>query len=284
MKISASIVTYKTPARDLERVLESALSSPIEKLYIIDHSPGREVESFFIDSTDEASSALSRLLTDERVVYERHPNRGYGAGHNIAIRESMHSGYDYHAVLNPDIYWDDPVISVLSDYMDGHPEVGMMAPKVLYPDGRFQKNCKLLPTPLDSFGRRFLPKRFYAGRNERYELGFADFNEIMNVPYLTGCFMLIRNRAFEGAGLFDERFFMYPEDIDLTRRLHEKYHTLYYPDVKIYHRLEQASGKSLKMLFIHIYNMMKYYFKWGWWFDPERRRFNRRVIETYGKK
>ncbi|MDE6538494.1 MAG: glycosyltransferase family 2 protein [Muribaculaceae bacterium] len=284
MKISASIVTYKTPARDLERVLESALSSPIEKLYIIDHSPGREVESFFMDSTEEASSALSRLLTDGRVVYERHPNRGYGAGHNIAIRESMHSGYDYHAVLNPDIYWDDQVISVLSDYMECHPEVGMMAPKVLYPDGRLQKNCKLLPTPLDSFGRRFLPKRLYAGRNERYELGFADFNEIMNVPYLTGCFMLIRNRALKGAGLFDERFFMYPEDIDLTRRLHKKYHTLYYPDVKIYHRLEQASGKSLKMFFIHIYNMMKYYFKWGWWIDPERRRFNRRVIETYGKK
>lgn len=283
MKISASIVTYKTPARDLERVLESALSSPIEKLYIIDHSPGREVESFFIDSKDEASSALSRLLTDERVVYERHPNRGYGAGHNIAIRKSQKDNFIYHAVLNPDIYWDDPVISVLSDYMEGHPEVGMMAPKVLYPDGRLQKNCKLLPTPLDSFGRRFLPKRLYAGRNERYELGFADFNEIMNVPYLTGCFMLIRNSAFEGAG-FDERFFMYPEDIDLTRRLHKKYPTLYYPDVKIYHRLEQASGKSLKMLFIHIYNMMKYYFKWGWWIDAERRRFNRRVIETYGKK
>ncbi|MBD5236546.1 MAG: glycosyltransferase family 2 protein [Bacteroidales bacterium] len=284
MKISASIVTYKTPARDLERVLESALSSPIEKLYIIDHSPGREVESFFIDSKDEASSALSRLLTDERVVYERHPNRGYGAGHNIAIRKSQKDNFIYHAVLNPDIYWDDPVISVLSDYMEGHPEVGMMAPKVLYPDGRLQKNCKLLPTPLDSFGRRFLPKRLYAGRNERYELGFADFNEIMNVPYLTGCFMLIRNRAFKEAGLFDERFFMYPEDIDLTRRLHKKYPTLYYPDVKIYHRLEQASGKSLKMLFIHICNMMKYYFKWGWWIDAERRRFNRRVIETYGKK
>lgn len=282
--ITASIVVYCNKAADLVRVLRSALASPIDIVYLIDHSPADEVKRFMDSPTNQEEEHLSLLMRDGRVVYEPHPNRGFGAGHNIAIRKSMAAGAAYHAILNPDIYWSDPVIESLVGYMDSHPEVGMMTPKVLFPDGRLQYNCKLLPTPMDLIGRRFLPKRWMKKRNERFELHSSGYDHIMNVPYIHGCFMLFRNETLRRTGLFDERFFMYPEDIDITRRLHAVSETLFYPYVSIYHVHGAASHKFGKMLRIHIINMIRYFNKWGWWIDPERKAVNRLIKKDIEKK
>ena len=95
--------------------------------------------------------------------------------------------------------------------------------------------------------------------------------------------MFFRTEAFKTVGLFDERFFMYPEDIDITRRMHKYYKTLYWPEVSIVHAHRAASYKSKKMLAIHIVNMIKYFNKWGWIFDKERRIINKQTIEKYSK-
>ena len=79
--------------------------------------------------------------------------------------------------------------------------------------------------------------------------------------------MFIRSEALKAEGLFDERFFMYPEDIDLTRRIHRHWKTLYYPACEIVHDHRAESYKSLRMTKIHIINMMRYFNKWGWWVD-----------------
>ncbi|MDE6028130.1 MAG: glycosyltransferase family 2 protein [Muribaculaceae bacterium] len=275
--ITASIVTYCNKATDLERVLRSALDSPIDIIYLIDHSPGDEVKRFVTSPADASEEATGALMNNPKVRYEQHPNRGFGAGHNVAIRKSMEQGARYHAILNPDIYWTDPVIETLAEYMDKHPGVGMMTPKVLFPDGRLQYNCKKLPTPLDLIGRRFLPKKWMKKRNDRFELHSTGYDHIMNVPYIHGCFMLFRNDTLRKTGLFDERFFMYPEDIDITRRLHEISETLFYPHVSLYHAHGAASRKFGKMLWIHMTNMIRYFNKWGWWRDEGRKRFNSRL-------
>ena len=202
--ITASIVVYCNKAADLVRVLRSTLASPIDIVYLIDHSPADEVKRFMDSPANQAEEHLSLLMRDGRVVYEPHPNRGFGAGHNIAIRKSMAAGAAYHAILNPDIYWSDPVIESLVKHMDSHPEVGMMTPKVLFPDGRLQYNCKLLPTPMDLIGRRFLPKKWMKKRNERFELHSSGYDHIMNVPYIHGCFMLFRNETLRQVGLDPE--------------------------------------------------------------------------------
>ena len=80
-------------------------------------------------------------------------------------------------------------------------------------------------------------------------------------------------------GLFDERFFMYPEDIDLTRRIHRHYLTACWSGATIIHRHRAASYHSRRMLRIHIVNMIRYFNKWGWIYDPERRDFNRTITE-----
>ena len=107
----------------------------------------------------------------------------------------------------------------------------------------------------------------------------SGYDKIMDVPYLSGSFMFLRTEALRDVGLFDERFFMYPEDIDLTRRLHAKYRTVFYPDVQVIHNHAQASYKNSKMLLIHIVNTIKYCNKWGWIFDKERREMNRKILQ-----
>lgn len=261
---TASIVTYNTSQGDLERVLESALLDSVARLYVIDHSPQEGIEAM--------------LPSDPRIVYQRRPNLGYGAGHNHAIRQAMEAGAKYHAVLNPDIYWDGPVIHELAEYMDANPDVGQMLPKVLYPDGRLQYVCKLIPTPFDLIANRFLPRALVKGRVARFRLEKTGYKEIINVPYMHGCFMMLRIDALREVGLFDEQFFMYPEDIDLTRRMHEKWRTLFYPPLTIYHAHAAASRTSPRMLWIHITNMVKYFNKWGWLSDPKRRQYNRRLL------
>jgi GT2 family glycosyltransferase len=105
----------------------------------------------------------------------------------------------------------------------------------------------------------------------------------MEVPYLSGCFMFLRVAALKKVGLFDERFFMYPEDIDLTRRMYKEFKTVFYPEVEITHQHARESYKSLKLFYIHIVNMIRYFNKWGWFFDKERRIVNQRVISQYQK-
>ena len=168
-------------------------------------------------------------------------------------------------------------------FISSHPEVGSLMPKVVYPNGELQYLCKLLPTPFDVFGRRFLPHQWMEHRNHIYEMRASGYNKLMNVPYLSGCFMLLRTQAVQQARLFDERFFMYPEDMDLTRRIHRDYLTVFFPHATIIHNHEKASYKSLKMLWIHIVNMCRYFNKWGWFCDKERTLFNQTVMNEYLK-
>jgi GT2 family glycosyltransferase len=206
-------------------------------------------------------------------------NLGYGAGHNIAIRKTIEQGIPYHLVVNPDISFDPAIIDSIVQFMNNNSEIGQIMPKVFYPNGEIQYLCKLLPTPFDLIFRRFLPESWTKKHTERFELRKSGYDKLLNVPYLSGCFMFLRTEALKEVGLFDERFFMYPEDIDLTRRVHQKYRTVFYPKVSIIHHHAQSSYVNYKMLWIHISNMIKYFDKWGWIFDKERKEVNSETLK-----
>ena len=115
------------------------------------------------------------------------------------------------------------MIPALWRLMEEDESIAQVMPKVLFLNGSVQRLAKLLPTPLDLFGRFSLPEKLIARRNAKFELRQSGYDKTMNVPYLSGCFMFLRMSALKSEGLFDERFFMYIEDTDLTRRLHVKY-------------------------------------------------------------
>ena len=266
--INVSIVLYCPDWQQVVSLTTSLLHcEQVRGVYWVDNSPTPTAD------LPISSSKLHYHFTGK--------NLGYGAAHNIAIRESIYDDVPYHLVINPDIIIAPNALSTLLDFIDKNPEVGMLMPRVVYPDGEQQYLCKLLPTPMDVFGRRFLPKSWMKKRNDRYEMRQSGYDKLMNIPYLSGCFMLLRTAAVERAQLFDERFFMYPEDVDLTRRIHRDYLTLYYPHTTIIHNHAKASYHSLRMLWIHIVNMCRYFNKWGWFVDAERTLFNHTAAEQY---
>jgi len=268
--INISIVLYKNKIRQLTNTIQNILKSKfIKRLYLIDNSPTDKLKGF------------CRLSKQIKYKFNNN-NLGFGKAHNIAIRKSIDENVKYHLVLNPDIYLAEGILEELYDFMERNPNTGLVMPRVLYPDGKIQYLCKLLPTPFDLFGRRFLNrgpfKKYIKKRNEMYELRFTGYNKIMEVPYLSGCFMFIRTEVLKKVGLFDERFFMYLEDTDLSRRIHRVAKTIYYPYVHIYHEHQKGSYKNLKLLKIHIESAIKYFNKWGWLDDPEREAINRKIL------
>ena len=270
-QLNVSIVLYQNSLVQLKRAINSVLSTKLDvKLYLIDNSPA------------DSLKILSEL--NPRIVYIfNNANLGFGKAHNIAIKETLKEGVPFHLIMNPDIYFDKGVLEELYSFIEKNKDIGLVMPKVLYPDGRIQYLCKLLPTPWDMLGRRFLSKslfkKYIEKRNEIYELRFTGYNKIMEVPYLSGCFMFIRTEVLKKVGLFDEKFFMYLEDTDLSRRIHRVAKTIYYPYVHIYHEHQKGSYKNLKLLKIHIESAIKYFNKWGWFNDPERETINRKTLE-----
>lgn len=267
--LTASIVVYHTAEEELHRCLQSLLAcEALRHVYVVDNGSEERLRQFC-------------ARQGERVSYRALPNVGYGAGHNSALREVVEEKIDaprYHLVINSDVYFAPGTLERIVEHMEGHPEVGQLIPKVYYPDGRLQHVCRMLPTPADLWLRRFMPRWMSRRRMERYTLAFTGYDHPMNVPYHMGCFMFLRVEALREVGLFDERFFMYPEDIDLTRRMHRCRETLYFPEVSIIHAHRAESYKSRRMLRIHVVNMCRYFNKWGWLFDAERDRMNAQLM------
>lgn len=262
--VAVSIVTYHTEEGELHACLGSLDTEAVSRIYIVDNGSEPRIEA----------------LTKEypKTEYIASENVGYGAAHNKAIRKSLADGTRYHLVLNSDVRFSPDVIARLLAVMDSRPEVAQLQPRIVYPDGELQYTVRRLPSPLDVFGRRFLPASWIRKRNDRYLLKALDHDRELNVPYHQGSFMLFRTEALRQVGLFDERFFMYPEDIDITRRMHRSFVTLYYPGETIVHDHRRESYRSWRLLRIHIVNMIRYFNKWGWFSDKERVWVNRSLL------
>jgi hypothetical protein len=274
-QINASIVLYHNKKEQVLRAIRSVLNTDLNvRLYLVDNS------------SNDVLKELAQL--DSRITYIfNNANLGYGKAHNIAIRISIEDHVPYHLVLNPDVYFERGVLEELYAYMEHNKDIGNIMPQVRYPDGEIQYLCKLLPTPVDLIFRRFMPfKKWQEKRNEKYELRWTGYDKIMNVPYLSGCFMFLRTNVLQDIGMFDEQYFMYPEDLDLTRRIYNRYRNIFYPKVTIIHEHEKASFKNFKMMKIHILNMIKYFNKWGWIFDKEREKVNKLLLKElkYGEE
>jgi GT2 family glycosyltransferase len=261
-KVNASIVLFKTDEREITEIVSCLRAcSFIDKIFLIDNSPQP-----LLSASTHFDNAVEYIV--------RPDNPGYGTGHNIGLRKSIAEGSAYHLVLNSDLVFDPKVIDELRSFMEAHPRVAHVMPRVIDENGNSQYLCKLVPSPADLVLRRILPRPMRLRALHDFEMRWSDYDTPLFVPYLSGCFMLLRTDALIEVGLFDERFFMYPEDIDLTRRLAAKFKTAYYPGVHIIHRHGAASQKSLRMFIVHAVNIIKYFNKWGWLFDAERQRIN----------
>jgi len=265
--VVGSIVAFKTEPAELDLALSQFLAVPLKShLVIIDNSP---------------HPWAHRDLDPARVSYHfAGKNLGYGRAHNIALRAAV-GRTRYSLVMNTDIRYSPESVCSLVNFLDRHPGAGLAAPKICYPDGSLQYVCRLLPTPANLFLRRFLPRAPWTRRADAlYELRWWDHEQVANLPYFQGSFMMLRTSVCNEIGGFDERFFLYGEDIDLTRRMHRVAQTLYVPSVSIIHEYRRYSSRSLLGTWYGIQNNCRYFNKWGWFLDADRRRINRRVVAS----
>lgn len=265
--ITASLVVYHNSKEDISKVIDSFLSYKLNsKLFVIDNS------------TDDS---LRELCKDSKVEYVfNNKNVGFGAAHNIAFNKAYQLNSVYHILLNPDVYFKSSTIEGLIKKAESDSSIGLLMPKIIYPNGDTQHLCKLIPSPKDLILRRFIPfQNIKKGLEKKYELRFFSYEEEAEIPVLSGCFMLIRTSILKQVIGFDERFFMYLEDVDLCRRIGKISKLVYYPKVETVHNYEKGSYKNKKLLTYHIKSAVKYFNKWGWIFDYERTAINKKTLK-----
>lgn len=264
--ITASLVLFKSKPNEVERVLGCVEKSIISKVYVVDNSPTDDLKKVV-----ESSSSKAIYLFGQG-------NVGYGEGNNIGMSKAIKAGATFHAILNPDIIFDSEVMTVLTEYLETHKDVGLIKPEQKNPNNPFNTSAKLLPTPFITFGRRFFPRKLVDKINKRYELQTIDLSKTRNVPNFSGSFLYIRMSVLKEIGFFDPRYFMYFEDFDLVRRIHKVRKTIFYPHVTIVHAHNAEHRRNKKLLMMSLRSAVLYYNKWGWFFDEDRRKWNKETF------
>jgi len=239
---------------DLKRLLPSLMSS----------LKGINMEILLVDnrSTDNTREFVLSNYPCINVIVNSE-STGYGENHNINIKKARGR---YVAVMNTDMTVDANVFKQLSAFMDEHPDIGIVSPKILNPDGSIQGLNKRYPTIIDLFLRRFWPKqwhRFVKQRLDYYEMRDVGYDNIYDVPFLSGAFMFCRADLLKSLGGFDLGFFLYFEDVDLCRRVQKTHRTVYYPGVTAVHYWKRSSHKKLIYLWTFMRSAARYFGKWG---------------------
>ena len=185
-------------------------------------------------------------------------NEGFGAAHNLVIGRI---DSQYHAIINPDIMVESDVLSTLSGFFDANPDVGIACPATFFPDGRPQLLPKRNPT-LKYLAASRLPFRWAKKTRAHYVMEDEDLTAVLDVEFVTGCFMFARTGLLKRVGGFDHRYFLYMEDADLTREIRKYARAVYVPFVRVTHHWNRKSAQSIKYLLIHLSSVLKYMNKW----------------------
>jgi hypothetical protein len=273
MRLSISLVTFRSDPTLLAGTLQSlndAISHAKEldpclccELHIVENEH-REQRN--LKQIEQFLKTRDWRAFDNVVVEAADANLGYGAGHNKAIA-SIDS--DYHLVLNPDVALDDDSVAVGLRYLNANPEVALINPAAVDGDGLPLSLCKRFPRITDLLLRGFAPtaiKRRYQvqlSRYEMHELAGAQ-QPVTGIEIASGCCMLIRSDVLRAVGGFDEAFFLYFEDFDLSLRIGQLADIAYLPAMKIVHYGGNAARKGIGHIFLFATSALRFYRRYGW--------------------
>ncbi|MBD3162153.1 MAG: glycosyltransferase [Candidatus Eisenbacteria bacterium] len=272
IEVSFVIVHYRTPevlARCI-RSIEAARPAFAYEALVVDNAP-----------LDDAAERLAAEHPAVRVL-RNEKNVGFGRGVNRGLREARGR---FFLVLNPDVEVRPGSVEELLAEMERTPSAGIVAPKLLYPDGTLQLSCRTFYTfPVFLLRRTFLGKLRPNHRLLREHLMLDDDHATTRpVDWCLGASLLVRRAAVEDVGPMDERFFLYFEDVDWCYRMASRgWKVLYHPAAEMIHRYERMSARRPgKGLWIHLASTFRYYEKWSfllYWLKRRSRTIRKGVL------
>ena len=249
--LSACIVLYHCGDEVVE-ALQCLENSNVEvTVYLCDNS----LEEPMADNLQWAFPGVSVLPQERNVGFSRANN---------AVLPSLRS--KYHLIMNPDVTFEPTLLYRMMQYMDAHPNIAILTPRVFNEDGTEQFLPKkrvsvhyLLGGFLENHGRLFRRWR------EDYTLANMQIQHPVPVEFATGCFLMIRTNVFQELQGFDPRFFLYQEDSDLSRRVLEQKlgSIVYHPDMCITHHWARDNTRTVRGSLRQIRSVIKYFAKWG---------------------
>jgi len=265
MDVSVIIVNY-----NVKYFLEQALYS-VQKA-----SADRQIEIIVVDnnSHDDSVSWIRRIFPDVTIIANT-DNVGFARANNQAMKIATGR---YFLILNPDTILQEDTIDVLARFLDSHPEVGAVGPKIIFPNGVFDYTCRRgFPTPWVSFSKlsglsKLFPK---SPLFSRYNMTYIDPDVPIEVDALMGACMMMRRETYQAVGGFDEDYFMYGEDIDWCFRIKKTgWHVHYYPKTQIIHykgeSTKRAGTKRNKHFYgaMHLFVRKHFHHRLEWLFHP----------------
>ena len=255
LKIMLSIIIVSWNVKDL-------LKKCLESIY--QNQGGLELEIFVVDnaSTDGTPEMVKNNFPSV-ILIDNKSNRGFAAANNQAIK--LAKG-EYILILNPDTEIVSDAFQKSIEFMEQNQKTGILGCQILNPDKTIQPSVRRLPTfwPIFLIFLK-LPKMFpNLPAVKRYLAAGFDYSKIQSVDQVMGAFMLIKKEVFEKIGLFDERFFLWFEEVDLCRRAASAgFEVLYHPEAKIIHYGGQSFSQqgNLKKQWMFFRSAVRYFLK-----------------------
>lgn len=264
MDLSIIIVNYKSKIKlinCLESIARAEIGEISQEIIVVDNNSG-----------DDLSDLAARYPRLKLIISPK--NLGMGAGNNLGIKNSRG---EFILILNPDTIIKGEAILTLLNYLKINPGVGLIGPKLLYPDGSLQSSCARFPNFFTPILRRTFLGDYFKVNRDRFTMNDFDHNSIKEVDWLMGSSLMFRRQiALPGGGIFapvfDERYFMYFEDTDLGRQMRVKgLKVVYDPEAIIIHDHQRQSAKHPwyfalfldRLTWCHIGSWLKYFIKWG---------------------
>lgn len=260
--LSVSIVLFNNDIEEIKKTIQCVLNSSLSiKLVLIDNSEYDDL----------------KILANEFDItyYHSEQNIGFGRAHNLAFFKFC-GNINYHLFLNPDITFSAHTLENIKSFLVSDINVGVVMPKIVYPDGSLQRIARLSPSIFDLLIRRIkILKLLFGTKNKKYELYSYKYDRVIDIPFLSGCFLFCRSEVIYKTGGFDNGLFLYMEDVDFTRRvIMSGFRTVVYPSVNVVHDHIYKGINTFSSFKIFFNSAFYYYNKWGWFFDSERTKIN----------
>ncbi|WP_027455974.1 glycosyltransferase family 2 protein [Xylanibacter brevis] len=234
MKLSIVIVSYNV-RHYLDQCLESVLRATRDidsEIFVVDN-----------DSKDDTVAYLKQRYAQQIKLIESNRNLGFARANNIAIKQSVG---EYVLLLNPDTFVAENALTTVIDFMDAHPQAGGAGVMMHNADGSIARESRrAIPTPYVSFMKMI-------GRSDRYYMSHLPWDSPARIEVLSGAFCMLRRQALNKAGLLDEDFFMYGEDIDMSYRIMKSgYENWYIPAHIVHYKGESTCKTSYR--YVHVF-------------------------------